>query len=40
LLHLLDRRNTERGLPGLAAGSALSPSQGALKVPVSVVPPL
>ncbi|ASK94329.1 hypothetical protein XAP3CFBP6996_013290 [Xanthomonas citri pv. fuscans CFBP 6996] len=29
LLHLLDRRSAERGLPRLAVGSALSPSQGA-----------
>ncbi|AYO94493.1 hypothetical protein Xcom_05185 [Xanthomonas axonopodis pv. commiphoreae] len=40
MLHLLDRRSAERGLPGLAAGWALSPSQGAMKVPVSVVPAL
>ncbi|PPV08896.1 hypothetical protein XbrCFBP1976_00340 [Xanthomonas bromi] len=33
LLHLLGGRNAERGLPGLAVGSAQSPSQGDLVAP-------
>ncbi|PPV06066.1 hypothetical protein XavaCFBP5823_20350 [Xanthomonas axonopodis pv. vasculorum] len=33
LLHRMDRRNAERGLPGLAVGSAQSPSQGDLVAP-------
>ncbi|CCF70045.1 hypothetical protein XAPC_3775 [Xanthomonas citri pv. punicae str. LMG 859] len=40
LLHLLDRRSAERGLPRLAMGSAFSPSQGPLKVPPKRRPPL
>ncbi|RWU14667.1 hypothetical protein XANMN_17760 [Xanthomonas phaseoli pv. manihotis str. CIO151] len=35
MLHLLDRRNAARGLPGLAVGSAQSPSQGVLNMPAS-----